>query len=227
MSRRRKQTNNNSTFGFNANHLLPERGSVSANFSRSNFSSEYLGSTLAERLTHSAPTPGRNLMKLHLSTSVNYSDNLSGQLIQGIVSAGGVVTGTTNSSDTSHSWDFLGEALYSPLAHFQTTVFAERRMQEYQGGSYGEDSYGASAVYGHFLWGGNFNIGGSIADNTADGGDTRYISFGTSASYNRRIGAWAVGGSFSYSENAQTLLINYTNSFYSYGGNVRRRIGES
>ncbi|MGB9232893.1 MAG: hypothetical protein WCC04_00640 [Terriglobales bacterium] len=218
--------NNNSTFGLNANHLLPERGSVSANFSRSNFSSEYLGSNTSGTVdTFSANAGAQPNDKLHLSTSVNYSDNLSGQLIQGIVSAGGVVTGTTNSSDTSHSWDFLGEALYSPLAHFQTTVFAERRMQEYQGGSYGEDSYGANAVYGHFLWGGNFNIGGSIADNTADGGDTSYISFGTSASYNRRIGAWAVGGSFSYSENAQTLLINYTTSFYSYGGNVRRRIG--
>ncbi len=218
--------NDNSSFGFNASHLLPERGSVTANFSRSDFSSEYLGSSTSGTVdTFSANAGAQPNDKLHLSTSVNYSDNLSGQLIQGIVSAGGVVTGTTNSSGTSHSWDFLGEALYSPFAHFQTTVFAERRMQEYEGESYGEDSYGANAVYGRFLWGGNFNIGGSIADNTADGGGTSYISFGTSVGYNRRIGAWSVGGSFSYSENAQTLLINYTTSFFSYGGSVGRRIG--
>jgi len=218
--------NDNSTYGFNVSRLLPKNSSFSANFNRSDFSSEYLGSSTSGTVDTISGTAGMQANnKLHLSANANYSDNLSGQLIQSIVSAGGVVTGATNSSSTSHAVDLLGQALYSPLPHFQTTVFAERRMQEYEGTSYGENSYGANAVYGRFLWGGNFNIAGSVADNTADSSSANYISFSGSAGYTRRIEGFVVSGSFGYAENAQTLLITYTSSIYSYSGNVRRRWG--
>jgi hypothetical protein len=218
--------NNNTTYGMNVSHLLPMSGSFSANVNRSDFSSNYLGTSTSGTVDTISANAGTQINnKLHLSANANYSDNLSGQLIQSIVSAGGVVTGASDSSSTSHSLDLLGQALYSPLPHFQTTVFAERRMQEYEGEEYGENSYGANAVYGRFFWGGNFNISGSVADNTSDGSSANYISFSGNTSYSRRIEGFVVSGSFGYSENAQTLLITYTSSFYGYSGNVRRRFG--
>ncbi len=213
-------------YGFNVSHRLPMHGSFGTSASRSDFSSGFEGSSYQGTVdTVSANAGVQPTYKLGLSLNTNYSDNLSGQLSQSVIAAGGVVVPSANSSGSSHSADFLGQAIYTPFAHFQTTAFAERRMQEYEGVSYGEDSYGANAVYGRFLWGGNFNLSGSVADNTADGSSANYVSFAGNLGYSRRIDGFMVSGSFGYSENAQTLLVTYTSSFYSYSGNVRRRFG--
>jgi hypothetical protein len=215
-----------SAYGFNINHLFPMGGSLAASAVRSNYSSNYLGSSTSGSVD--TVNVGAGLQpsnKLHLSANANYSDNLNGQLEQSVVAAGGVVTGI-NSNESSNSVDLQGQAVYAPLPHTQITGYVERRMQEYMGESFGANSYGAGAVYGNFLWGGNFNVGGSIADNTVDNSNSNFLSFSAGSGYSRRVDGWVFSGSVSYSQNVQTLLITYMSSFYSYAGNVRRRFGK-
>ncbi|MFZ0479398.1 MAG: hypothetical protein WAL71_09625 [Terriglobales bacterium] len=213
-------------YGVNMSHPLPIHGSFSLSANRSDFNSEYLGTTTSGTVdTVGAAAGMQPTDKLHFSANANYSDNLDGQLIQSIVAAGGVVPGT-NTSQSSHSIDMLGQAVYTPFAHFEAGAFVERRMQEYLGQSYGADSFGGNAVYGRFFWGGNFNAAASVAENTVDNSNSNFVSFSGNVSYSRRIDGFVVTGSFGYAQDMQTLLVTYSSSFYSYSGNVRRRWGQ-
>ncbi len=84
----------NSAYGFNATHRLPLRGSFSAGVNRSSWNTNYLGSN-----TKGSIDTFNSLVGLHpsnrfsVSASINYSDNLTGQLIQSIVAVGGLVSG--------------------------------------------------------------------------------------------------------------------------------------
>ena len=122
--------------------------------------------------------------------------------------------------------DFLGAVGYNFLPNLQATGFAERRTQYFLGENYGANQYGGSATYSHGLWGGNLNAAGTLSDNTTDNSTVNTLGFSSTANYSRQIHGWGVGGSFSYAQNAQTLLVTYTSSYYSYSGNVRRRWGK-
>jgi len=218
--------------GFNVTHVLPLRGSISGSFSRTDWNTNYLGNTsngtidMVNSVAAVHPTD-----KLSFSASANYSDNLSGQLIESVVAAGGVVSGL-NSSDNSNSLDLMGVASYSPLPNLQASGYAERRTQNFLGQAYGVMSYGTSASWSHELLDGTFNASLNLTDNTAAAGsiaDTNgenALGFSTMENYSSQILGWNVTGSFGYSQNVQTLLITYMNSFYNFSGNARRRWGK-
>ncbi len=216
----------NSAYGFNATHKLPLKGSFSAGVNRSSWNSDYLGySTNGTIDTFNSLAAVHPLNRLSLSASVNYSDNLSGQLIQSVVTAGGLISGL-NSKEASNSLDLMGVASYTPLSNLQTTAFVERRSQSFLGEDYGVNSYGGSATYGHKLLDGSFNAAVTLSANAADKTGEDSLSFSTNENYSSVILGWHVTGSFGYSQNAQTLLVTYMNSFYNYSGNVRRRWGQ-
>jgi len=102
-----------------------------------------------------------------LSGSLNYSDNLSGQLLESVVAAGGVVSGL-NSNETSNSLDLMGIASYAPITNLQTSAYVERRTQNFLGENYGVNSYGGGATYAHTLLDGNFNASVTVTENTSD-----------------------------------------------------------
>ena len=101
------QTDSN-TYGFNVTHRLPLEGSFSAGINRSDWNTEYQGTStsgtvdLINALAAMHPSS-----KLSLSASANYSDNLNGQLVQSVAGAGGAVPGI-NSNEASNSLDLLG-----------------------------------------------------------------------------------------------------------------------
>jgi hypothetical protein len=225
--------NDNDGFGFNVSHMLPLHGTVSAGVNRSGWNSEDLGYTssgtidLFNSLVSLHPTT-----KLAFSASANYSDNLSGQLIEAVVGAGSVPAAATggavtepNSNETSNSLDLMGVASYAPAPNLQTSAFAERRSQSYLGESYGVDSFGANAAYSRKLLDGNFNASLNVTENTSEQTAGDILSFSTTENYSSEIMGWKVGGSFGYAQNAQTLLVTYMNSNYNYSGNLRRRWG--
>jgi hypothetical protein len=115
---------------------------------------------------------------------------------------------------------------FTSEANLQASVTAERRTQTFLGESYGVDSYGGSATYGHKLYDGTFNAAVTVTANKADqtGEDTLGIS--TNENYSSEIKGWHVTGSFGYAQNVQTLLVTYMNSFYNISGNARRRWGK-
>jgi hypothetical protein len=220
------QTNStDSAGGVNVSHVLPEHGTFSAGFNRSNWDTDYLGSSSSgtiDIINAQASIHPRN--SLAFTGSMNYSDNLSGQLFQSVVAAGGVLPGV-GSNAKSDSLDFMGICTYVPLRDLQTSVFFERRSQAFLGEDYAVDSYGASAGYSRNVLSGTFNASLSMTANASENSGEDTLGLTTTENYSGEIKGWHFNGSFAYSQNAQTLLVTYLNSFYNYSGNIRRRWG--
>jgi len=215
----------NSAYGFNVSHRLPLQGMASASINRSDFDSDYLGSSstgtidLINTVASIHPTG-----KLSFSASANYSDNLSGQLIEPIVAAGGGVPGFST-NQPSNSLDLEGVASYAAAANLQTSVYVERRSQDFLGEADGMTTYGGSGTYSHTLLDGIFNASLILTGNSSDQTGEDTLGFSTTENYSSEVLGWHVNGSFGYAQNVQTLLVTYMNSSYNYSGNIRRRWG--
>ena len=219
-------TSSNSGYGFAVGHALPLHGAFSATYNTSDVSSDYAGNSYNASIdTYTATAGFQPINKLHLSVSTDYSDNLSGELYQSIAAAGGVVL-PPNLGQGSHSFDLLGGASYSILSNMQVLGSADHREQYFLGENYGADSYGGGMTYGRTLFGGNINAAATLTDNTISTSSQNSLGFNGTVNYNRRFDGWVAGGSFSYAQNVQTLLVTYMSSFYNYSANVRRRWGK-
>lgn len=211
--------------GANASHRIPWNGSASASFNRSNWNSEFLGYQSTGTIDTVNSTAGVHpTNRLSLTVSANYSDNLSGQLEQSVIAAGGVLPGL-NTSQSSNSFDLMSVGTYTPMANLQTSAFVERRTQSFLGENYGVTSYGADAVYTHGLLNGTINASGSVTANRADKTGEDTLGFSATETYSNVLLRWHINESFTYAQNAQTLLVTYTNSFYNYSGSARRNWG--
>ena len=212
-------------FGFNVSHALPMHGGFSANFTRSSFSTDDQGFSFngtVDSITTNAGIQPTN--KLHLSIGLNYSDNLGGTLFEAASSSGGVPL-PPNANQKSDSFDALGVASYAILPSLQVLGDVERRDQSFLGESVGATSAGGSILYTRPLLGGSFNVSGTVNDTRLDNMDVNTVGLIGTVNFSRRIQKWVFGASFSYAQNAQTLLVTYTTGYYNYSGNVRRRFG--
>lgn len=213
-----------SGYGFNVGHELPLHGSFYAGVNRTEVGSDFLGYNYDGTIdTLNSSVGFQPTNKLHLSFQTDYSDNLTGELYQSVIAAGGIVPENTNAA--SHALDYSGTAGYSFMANLQGTVFAEHREQYFAGENYSGNSYGGSIGYTREVLGGNFNGTFSLSDNTVNNTNVNSLGLSANANYTRRIHGWTVTGAFGYAQNVQTLLITYMTSFYSYSGNIRRRWG--
>jgi hypothetical protein len=215
----------NSGFGFDFSHPLPLHGSASAGFNRSEFNTDYLGFSSSGTIdTVNALAGIHPTYKLGFTGSMNYSDNLAGQLYQ-LIPAGGAVAGT-NLNESSDSLDVMGVGSYTPKPYVQTSAFVERRSQTYLGETYGVTSYGGSAGYARELLDGSFNGAVTVTANHSDNTGADTLGFSTNENYTSEIKRWHLTGSFGYAQNVQTLLVTYMNSFYNFSGSVRRNWGQ-
>jgi hypothetical protein len=216
----------NSSLGVNVTHFLPLRGSFTAGFNRTDFSTDYLGASTSGTIdTVNANAAVHPTGKTSFTATANYSDNLSGQLLQSIAAGGGVIPGL-NSKESSSSLDLMGVGSYSLLSNLQTSAFIERRTQNFLGENFGVTSYGGSAYYGHHLLEGTFNGSFTFNENNIDKTGENTLGFSSNANYSSQILGWQVNGTFGYAQNVQTMLITYMNSFYNYSGSARRRWGK-
>jgi len=216
----------NSDYGFSVGHALPLHGSLAANYNSSEVVSNYAGYSYNGTVdTYTASAAFQPTNKFHFSLSTDYSDNLSGELYQSITAAGGVPLSPTLGQG-SHSFDLLGNASYAILPNMQLLALADHREQYFLGENFGANSYGGGVTYGRTLFGGNLNTALTATDNTISTSSLNTLGFSGTVNYNRRFAGWVAGGSFSYEQNVQTLLVTYMASFYSYSGNVRRRWGK-
>lgn len=212
-------------YGLSASHLLPLRGSASGSINRSHWNSEFSGFNSTGTIDTVNSSAGIHpIQKLTLTGTANYSDNLSGQLIESVINAGGAVTGI-NASQSSHSLDLMAVATYAALASLQTSASVERRTQSFMGQDYGVISYGGDAVFTHSLLGGTINSSVSVIANTSTPSSSDTIGFSASENYSSILLGWHVTESFSYAQNVQTLLVTYMNSFYNFSGNAHRNWG--
>jgi hypothetical protein len=216
----------NTGYGFNVSHVLPMRGGFSTSVNRSEFSSDFVNSNYNGAIdTISASAGIQPTNKLHLAVGADYSDSLSGQLFQTIISEGGAVPEQALDQG-SHGLDVTATAAYAVLPNLQTQVDVERRQQRFLGQDYGANVYDAGVTYGRGLLGGFANAAFSLRDSTLDNSNQNVVGFATNLGYNRRINGWFLAGSFSYAQNVETLLVTYMSSFYNYSGSVRRRWGQ-
>jgi hypothetical protein len=212
-------------YGFNLSHRLPLSGSASAGINHSDYSTTFLGSTSSGTvdLTNAIATI-HPTQKLAVTTSLNYSDNLTGQLIEAIVAAGGAVPSTSN--ERSDSLDLMTEAGYAATEHLETEASWERRSQTFLGENYTVDSYSAGASYMRELFGGTFNGSSSLTENLGNQDSENNLGFSANASYSRIIAGWHTNGTFGYAQNVETLVVTYMNSYYNYNFNTRRNWGK-
>ncbi len=216
---------NNSAMGFNVSHQIPLNGNVGATWSRSTWDSSYLGTSSSGTVDiYDLSLSMHPVSKIALSATLNYSDNLSGQLYQSIVSTGGALPGPSQ-NQSSNSLDLMGILNYSPLQSLQTEVYVERLTQSYLGDTYGVTSYGSGISFSHKILNGIFNSSFTVTANISDQNSANTMGLTTSETYATEFRNWQVNGSFSYAQNVQTLLVTYMNSFYNYSGTVRRRWG--
>ncbi len=213
---------NNTSYGYNVSHVLPLSGSFSAGINRSTWDTDYLGASSTGSIdTVNASAGVHPTRRLSVTATANYSDNLTGQIIQSIIGAGGIVPGL-NADQSSDSLDLMAVATYAAESNLQTSAYVERRAQSYLGTDYGVTSYGGGAIYTRKLLNGTINSAVSVTANSADHSGQDTIGFSATESYSNRILGWHVNESFSYAQNVQTLLVTYMNSYYNYSGNISR-----
>jgi len=230
-----KASSDTNSLSFSASHQLPMRGSFSTSFSRAYMNSDYFGSSYHGTLDNLNGNVGFHpTQKLSFSVSSGYADNLTGTLLQTILSGNGTSTQSGTQAGTnggifesnnqkSNSFYVAAVADYTIFKSAQLELEAQRRQQTFMGSTFSANLYGGGLSYRHPLFGGYVASSVSFADSNSDATRGNSLSFSTSLTYSRTIQLWAVSGDASYSQNVQTFLITYMNSFYNYSGSLRRR----
>ena len=227
----------NSSFIFSASHLLPMHGSFGSSFSRSYINSNYLGSGYHGTVDTLNANAGLNpTQKLNFSVGMSYTDSLTGALYQSVLPGNtgatignGSATSTAGglyqqSSMSSNAFSVSGIANYVVGHGVQVEADAQRRQQTYLGTSYGANIFGGGIAYSTGALGGFLSASANVTDSNGDYSNGNSIGFSTNLAFSRAIQQWNVSVDFTYAQNVQAYLITYTNSFYVYTGNVRRRL---
>jgi hypothetical protein len=220
----------NNSFTFSASHLLPMHGSFGSSFSRSYINSNYLGSGYHGTVDTLNANAGVNpTQKLNFSVGMSYTDSLTGALYQSLLpgSNGGAassVNGVYQSNMSSNAFSVSGITNYVVGHGVQVEADAQRRQQTYLGNSYGANSFGGGITYSAGVLGGFLSASANVTDSNGDYSNGNSIGFSTNLAFSRAIQQWNVSGDFTYAQNVQAYLITYTNSFYVYTGNIRRRL---
>jgi hypothetical protein len=197
------------------------------NFSRN--ATGYNVSGSRDSQTDDVVTAGASLKptkKLDTSFGVDYDDNLAATLYQAETSVGGVgVAPLTLPAEKSNSWGVYGQAQYSLTDQFYFTGNVIHREQLFLGTSLESTAYGGGVDYGRTLLGGRFTGGAVVTRSDLGSSGGSLLGLWSNAIYTRHVGVWNVSGSFGYSRSAETLLIGYTTSGYSYSTSASRRFG--
>jgi hypothetical protein len=211
-------------FGFGANHNLPLNGSFFANYTRSQATTDFLGSQdTTSSYTTSTETAGANFHpthKLGLFTNESYTDNLSGYLSQNLINSG-IVQTPINLGTGSKSLTLGGGASYQFTNYLGGQAQATFYDQSYFGKSYTGSYISGTVNYGRRLLD-MFTFSGGVVD-SSDGKGSNAVGLIGSVNYFHPIKGWETSGSFSYAQNVQSLLITYTTSYYNYSARLHRR----
>jgi hypothetical protein len=205
-------------------------GSFGSSFSRSYINSNYLGSGYHGTVDTLNANAGVNPnQKLNFSVGMSYTDSLTGALYQSLLpgangSAGSTVNGIYQSNLSSNAFSISGITNYVIGHGLQVEADAQRRQQTYLGSGYGANTFGGGITYSTGVLGGFLSASANVTDTNGDYTNGNSIGFSTNLAFTRAIQQWNVSGDFTYAQNVQAYLITYTNSFYVYTGNVRRRL---
>ena len=214
--------------GFGVQHRLPLNGQFFSNFTRSSATAHYASSEAQtaniSSYTDDIINSGASFhptQKLSLNISQNYTSNLNGYLAQTLSGSGAPVVGVSLGSG-SHSSTFGGGVTYQFTNYLAATGQATYYNQYYFGKSYTGEYLSGTVSYGKRLWD-MFTFSGSVIDSN-NGQGNNALGFVGNVNFFHKFQGWRVTGLFSYAQNVQSILVTYTTSYYSYSGNVHRRL---
>ena len=219
-----KSDSSSNSYGFSADHKMPLNGDVYGGWHRSSFNYDYVtGQTNATTDSTNLNVTMLPVRKLSLTMGVNHISNLSGALVQEVVSAGGAPPQLLPNF-TSASTQYNGSAGYTILPGLYVQGQVTHWQQTLGTKDYANTLFGGTVNYNmvrNFL--GNFTFILGVMDNSNQDGHlgTTLIS---NVNFSRIIRGWDLGSHFSYSQNLQTLIAVYTTSSYGYGATARRRL---
>jgi len=216
-------------FGFGTNHSLPANGNFYVNYNRSSFTTVAgMGQELPSNTsswttgTEYAGASFYPTVKLGLFVSQTYTDNLSGSLVQGLVSSGAVPP-PINLGSTSNGFTFAGGASYQFTKYISGIAQATHFEQNFLGNSYSGTFVSGSVNCARRLLD-TFSFSASVVDSD-NGQGNNTLGFVGTVNYFRRFGRWDTSGTLSYAQNVQTALVTYTTSYYQYRASVLRPFG--
>ena len=212
--------------GFGAQHALPLQGTFYANFDRNSYNSNFSSAGTPSNqnsYTDDIENAGASFhptQKLGFNVTENYTSDLSGFLSQSLSGVGVV---PVNLGSGSHSITLSGGLGYQ-LTH---SVIASAVATHYDEFYFGQD-YTGTFVSGSLSCARRlldmFSFSASVVD-SSNGNNQNAIGFIGNLNYSHRILGWQTSAEFTYAQNAQTLLVTYTTSYYNYSANLRRRLG--
>jgi hypothetical protein len=217
------------SFFLGVGHELPWNGSISAGATHLKISNDFGDTTFIDdyKTTIDTLTSALNFAPVtHLNVGANayYTDNLVGSLYNTLLTAGATAP-LSESQQPSHDLSLTGTANYDmPAQHLHLRAFVEHQQQTFLGASFAADSYNGTATYFNALLGGQVNGSLGVTRTVVSSTHQGLLGLNTSINYTHPLHRWNLAGGFAYSQDTQTVLINYTTSGYTYNGSVGRRL---
>ncbi len=222
-----QQDSSGQNIGFGAQHALPFHGSFYANIERSSYTGSFSGAGVSPNqnsYTDNIENAGASFhptQKLSVDMTESYTSDLSGYLSQSLSTSGGVVP--VNLGSGTHSTTMTGGLGYQLTHSMVASAVATHYDQYYFGEDYTGTFLSGSLSCARRLFN-MFSFSASVVD-SSNGNNQNAIGFIGNINYSHRVLGFQTSAQFTYAENAQTLLVTYTTSYYNYSANVRRRLG--
>jgi hypothetical protein len=218
-------------FGINASHNLPLDGTFATSYTHETVNSDYAlnsqgvnGTTSSNNFTTQTENAFVNFhptQRFGFSASESYTDNLSGYYNQYLINNGAAPV-NVNLGTGSQSLTLGGGASYRLTSAMSFQAQANHYEQFYLGQNYSGTYISGGINFNRRLWD-MFTFSAFMVD-SSNANDSNSIGFVGNVNYFHRFGGWDTSGSFSYSQNVQTLLLSYTTSSYNYNGRLRHRL---
>jgi hypothetical protein len=203
-------------------HSFPLNGSFSASAGRTMYDYNFgSGQDSGASDTANALLIVRPTRKLTVAFDAAYSDNAFGSLSQDIVSS----TDQAENLGTVRTTLFQGSTTYPLWKSLTVGVNFTREDQFFAGQHYGSNQWGLNTNFSP-AWGkrlGSITFFGALTDSATQEGNTN-LGGSANVAFRREIDGWKVGANYGYQQSVQTILVLYTISSMSYGGNVAHKL---
>jgi len=210
------------TYDISVGHALPLHGYFSSHFGRTNYNDVFdTGSSFGT--TDTATAVLGFVIKVPVTITANYTDDLFGSLEQQLVSQGQPLL-LTDLTPKSSQLSVTASSNYS-FHHFDFSGYVSHTGQSFGNNSYGITQFGGNVAYNfaRILHGLTIVVG--VVNTAAQTGNQRAALVGA-VNYNHNLGGWDFNANCAYDQSTNTFGIVYTTSSLTYSANIRRKLAE-
>jgi hypothetical protein len=210
-------------YGFDTNHKLPIHGTGYFNYSSSNFSSQFGTKGNIDNTSYSTSSESAGAFfvptkEFSFSLNEHYVSDLSGAIAQ--TYAGSGVIPAVDLGRGSHSLTLNGALSYEIAKNVLSSVQITNIQQHFFGSDYSSTYASGTLTYAKRIFD-MFTVSATMLDSQSNL-SSNSLGFGVNLGYFHKFGRWSTSGNFSYFQNAQTMLVIYTQSSYNYNARFSR-----